>query len=115
MGQYSGSITVPFKIVPKKPTSLKLTTGKRTLTVSFKKVSKSQKVIRYKVQYRIKGSATWKTKVVKVKLTGKTAKQKRAKITLKKLKAGRTYEVRVYAYKGSYPGAPTTVKRKYVK
>jgi hypothetical protein len=111
-----GTKAMTFKIVPKKPTKLKVkAAGKKALKVTFRKVSKSQKVKTYKVMYRIKGTAKWKTKTVKVKLTGKSAKKKGVSVTLKKLRKGKTYQVRVYAYKGSYKGAPTGIKSRKVK
>ncbi|MDR1412674.1 MAG: fibronectin type III domain-containing protein [Actinomycetes bacterium] len=114
-GSYKGSISATFKIVPKKPTSLKLTAAKKSLKVTFKKVSKAQKITSYKVQYRLKGTSAWKSKTVKVKLTGASAKKTTAVVTLKKLTSKKTYQVRVYAYKGAYAGNATGIKTKKIK
>jgi fructan beta-fructosidase len=114
-GAFKGSKTLTFNILPKKPSALKAKAGKKSIKVSFKKVSGAQKVKTYKVEYRIKGAAKWKSKTVKVKLTGKAAKQKSVTFTLKGLKSKKTYELRVYAYKGSYKGLPTGVRRVKVK
>jgi hypothetical protein len=114
-GICKGIKALNFKIVPKKPTGLKLKAGKKTLKITFKKVSKAQKVKTYKVQYRVKGTAKWKSKTLKVKLTGKAAKSKTTSLTLKKLKPKKTYQVKVYAYKGAYKGASTGMKSKKIK
>jgi hypothetical protein len=112
---YKAAISLSFKIVPKKPTGLKLKAGKKSLKVTFKKVSKAQKVKTYKVEYRVKGNKKWKSKTVRVKLTGKAGKKKTASLTLKKLKSKKTYQVRVYAYKGAYKGAPTKSKNRRIR
>jgi hypothetical protein len=112
---YKGTKALSFKIVPKKPTGLKLKAGKKSLKVTFKKVSKAQGVKTYKIEYRVKGTAKWRSKTVKVKLTGKEAKAKTVTMTLKKLTSKKIYQVRVYAYKGVYKGYPTGVKRFRVK
>jgi hypothetical protein len=112
---YAGSKVLGFKIVPKRPTALKLKAGKTFIRVSFKKVSTAQKVKTYRIEYRIKGAAKWKSKTVKVKLTGKAAKEKIITFALKKLNSKKTYQVRVYAYKGSYKGYPTGLRRVKVK
>jgi hypothetical protein len=112
---YKGTKTLNFKIIPKKPTGLKLKAGKKSLKVTFKKVSKAQKIKTYKVQYKLKSAKKWKSKTVKVKLTGKAGKKKTASLTLKRLKSKKTYQVRIYAYKGAYKGLPTKQKSKKIK
>jgi hypothetical protein len=114
-GIFSGEKRLSFKIVPKRPAGLKLKSGSKSLTVTFRKVSAAQKVKTYKVEYRIKGAAKWKSKTVKVKLTGKAAKVKTAGLTLKRLKGKKTYEVRVYAFKGACKGKATGLKRARVR
>jgi hypothetical protein len=111
-GGYSGTLKANFKIVPKKPAALKLKAWKKSLKITFNKLSKAQKITTYKVEYRVKGDKTWKSKTVKVKLN---AKAKTAALTLKNLKSKKTYEVRAYAYKNSFKGYPTGVKRAKVK
>jgi hypothetical protein len=110
-GAFVGTKDLTFKIVPKKPTALKLKASKKSIKVTFRKVSNAQKIKTYKIEYRIKGAARWKAKTVKVKLTGKAGKNKTASLTLKNLKPKKTYEVRVYAYKGEYKGLPTGARR----
>jgi hypothetical protein len=104
-GAFKGTKTLTFKIVPKKPAKLALTAGKKSIKVTFNRVSAAQKITTYKVQYRVKGAAKWISKTVKVKGSKKTAS-----VTLTNLKSKKTYQVRVYAYKGSYAGLPTSAK-----
>jgi hypothetical protein len=111
----AGAKTLSFRIVPKKPANLRLTAGKQSLKVTFNKVSKTQKITAYKVQYRLKGAAKWKTKTIKTRLTGADAKKKTLSITLKNLKSKRTYQVRVLAYRSVYIGYPTAIKIKKIK
>ena len=90
--RYSGTITKTFKINPKKPTILKPAAAKKAVTVKWKKVS--GKISGYEVMYSTsksfkKGSAT-KTKLVKSTKTSYKAT---------KLKAKKTYYVKVRAYK----------------
>jgi hypothetical protein len=112
---YTGKVTVSFKIVPRTPTKLKVKSGKRSLKVTFAKVSKAQKVKTYKVQYRYKNGnkwTSWKSKTVKVKAKSKA---KTVTVTLKKLKSKKTYQVQVYAYRGAYKSPPTGPKPAKVK
>jgi Leucine-rich repeat (LRR) protein len=118
IGKYSGSKIVTIKILPKKPTKLKLKAGTKSIKVTWKKVSKAQQVTGYIVQYKLKTAKTWKSKTVKVSYKGKTT----ASYTIKKLKKGKTYQVRVVTYKkikggaskGTYKSLPTAVKSKKV-
>jgi hypothetical protein len=89
-GKYSGVVTATFKIVPKKLAAPKATAGAKRLKVTWKPASKAQKVTAYQVRYKAKGAAKWKTKTVAAKKTG---------VTLKKLKAGKAYQVQVRARK----------------
>jgi hypothetical protein len=114
-GNFSGKVskTVTFKINPKSTKISKLTVskavGKRKMKVSFKKVSKVQKVTSYQVSYRAKKSKKWKTVTVSAK---------KSSVTLKSLKKGKKYEVRVRAVKkiakgaskGKYYGAWSKIK-----
>jgi hypothetical protein len=98
-GNYSGTNNLTFKIVPKKPTGLKLTAGKKSLTVKWKKVSKAQKVTGYQVQYRYKTGkkwSAWKAKTFKVSYKSKA--KTRAK-TIKKRKEKRLHQIKIRAYK----------------
>ncbi|MDR2487303.1 MAG: fibronectin type III domain-containing protein, partial [Clostridiales Family XIII bacterium] len=106
---YKGIKPTTFKIVPKKPTKLVVEPRKNALRVTFKKLSATQKVTTYRVQYRVKGTAKWKSRTVTVKLTGAAAQKTTAGLTLKPLPGKKVWEVRVYAYKGAYKGAATAI------
>jgi hypothetical protein len=98
-GNYSGTNNLTFKIVPKTPTGLKLTAGKQSLSVKWKKVSKAQKVTGYQVQYRYKSGSkwsAWKARTFKVSYKAKAVTVTKA---LEKLKAKKTYQVSVSACK----------------
>jgi hypothetical protein len=97
-GNYTGAKTLTFKIVPKKNSVKKITVGKKSAKVYFKKVSAAQKVTGYQVQYRQKGTSKWKTKPVSAK---------KSVVAIKGLKKGKQYQFRVRAYK-------TVAKVKYV-
>ncbi len=75
------SVTTPGKAAVK---SLKA--GKKQLTVN---VTKQQGVSGYQIQYRVKGTSKW---------TSKTLKGTKTKLVLKKLKAGKKYQVRARAF-----------------
>lgn len=93
------------KITLKKPVIKKLATKKKkTLTVSFGKVSKATK-------YVIQISPNKKFKKNVKQKTVKSAK----KVTFKKLKSKKTYYVRVRAFKGKTKSAYSKVKHKKVK
>ncbi|MCR4709032.1 MAG: leucine-rich repeat protein [Clostridiales bacterium] len=105
-GNYMGIKKVTFKILPKKVTGLKLTSPKsKQLKVAY---AKSPGGVKYKVAYRVKGTTSWKT----VTVTG-TSK------LIKSLKGGKTYQVRVKAFKTvngtNYEGAWTAIKSLKVK
>jgi hypothetical protein len=89
-GAYTGAKTLTFKIVPKKNSMKKIAVGKKSAKVSFNKVSSAQKVTGYQVQYRQKGTSTWKIKTVSAK---------KSSVTIKGLKKGKQYQFRVRAYK----------------
>ncbi|MDR1834132.1 MAG: hypothetical protein LBQ92_05725, partial [Propionibacteriaceae bacterium] len=82
IGKYSGYKAVAYRILPK-TTSLKATKKGATAKVTVAKV-KALRGAYYHIQYRAKGSATWKS----VKTTA-------TKITLKKLAASKKYVFRV--------------------
>lgn len=85
-GNYTGSITKTFKILPAKVTQKTPVAGTKKVTVKYVTVKGS---CRYQIAYRIKGTSTWK----KVNTTLTTAK------TIKKLKSGKKYQIKVRAYK----------------
>ncbi len=63
-----------FKILPTKTYIRKITPGTRQMKVYWKKVSASQKISRYQIRYRIKGTSKWKTKTCKASLSSTTIK-----------------------------------------
>ena len=88
-GDYAGTATASFAINPKAVTGLKLTAGKGKLTAAWKKASG---VTGYQLQYGTKKSFS-SAKTVKV------SKATTLKKTLKSLKSGKTWYVRIRAYK----------------
>lgn len=87
-GNYTGTITKTFKIVPGKAKIKKVKAGKRSIRVTLAaKVSKLGGS-KYQVAYRYKGSSKWHYKTT----TGKTLK-------ISKLKKGRICQVKVRAFK----------------
>ena len=82
------SIRDYFVIEPAKAVVRKVTPGKKQLTVTVKD-QKLSGITGYKIQYRIKGTSKWKSKTLKA---GKT------KLTIRKLKTGKKYEVRARGY-----------------
>ncbi len=105
-GRYSGSKSLTFNIKPAKVKGLKLTsTKKKQLKVTY---TKQKGGVKYQLAYRIKGKKTWKK--VTVKGTSKL---------LKSLKGGKTYQVKVRAFKKvgakTYYGAWCKVKAKKVR
>ena len=89
-GKYSGNAENAFQIRPKRAAISKITVGKKQMTVKMKTKVSATGGTKYKVSYRVKGTKKWKTVT--------TAKQS---VTIKKLKKGKKYEVKVIAYKGS--------------
>ena len=107
ISKFTGTITKYFKIKPKKAYTPTLkSSSKKKLKVSWKK--SPGKVSGYQIYYRVKGTSTWK-KVY----TSSTSK------TLKNLKSGKTYQVKIRAYKTidgkKYFGSFSSVKTKKVK
>ena len=84
-GKYTGTKTKTFSINPAKVKNLKVTGGKKALTVSF---TKGKGSVKYQIAYRVKGSSKWKT------VTSTTNKK-----TISGLKGGKTYQVKVRAFK----------------
>ncbi len=79
--------------------------GRKKLTVKWAIVPYAEK---YQVKYRKKGTSKWKTKITE-----------NSKITLKKLKKGKKYQVKVRAIRvvdgRNYPGAYSKITTKRVK
>jgi hypothetical protein len=90
IGQYSGTKTITFKIVPKKTSISKVTAGAKNFKVSWKAVPAKQKITKYQLRYKVKGAKKWATKTVSAKKTN---------LTVKKLVKGKTYQIQVRSYK----------------
>ena len=105
-GNYSGSKTLTFKIVPKKTSISSLKAGKKSFTVKYKKqTSGTGYEFQYGTSKSFKGAKT-------VKIT----KNKTVSKTVKKLKSKKTYYVRVRVTKGSsYKSSWSAVKKVKVK
>ena len=108
-GAYTGTITKTFKIYPKATSITKLTSPKKKqLKATFKKVSG---VTGYQVVYSTSKKFT--------KATTKTATVKTTSKTVKSLKKGKTYYVKVRTFKTvggvKYYGAYSAVKKIKVK
>ena len=107
--EYKGTITRSFKIVPKKAVIAKTNTGKRKLTVKTKTTVAKTGGTTYQIRYRVKGESKWKT-----------LKTKKQSLTIKKLKKGKRYQVKVRAcrsvdgktYYGAWSKVQTTKKIK---
>ena len=84
-GEYYGTTTKTFKIVPAATKVKKAKAGKKKITV---KLSKAKGASTYQVRYKVKGSKKWKT-----------ASSKKPSATLKKLKSGKKYQVQARAVK----------------
>ena len=85
-GNYTGTITATYKIVPKKTTIKKVSAGKKKATVKFNKVSGIS-------GYQVKaGTNKSVSKGTKTKTTNKTS------YTMKSLKKGKRYYFKVRTY-----------------
>ena len=105
MGKYTGTVKKSFKVVPGKVTISGVTGGTKQFTVKWGKKSGG---VKYQIKYRVKGTSTWKN-------TSSTTTSK----TVKNLTKGKTYKVKVRAYKTvngtNYYGAFSAVKTVKVK
>jgi len=89
-GNFTGTKTITFNIVPKANKVSKITAGKKQMKVTWSKVSSAQKITKYQVRYRVKGTTAWKTK---------TYAASKASAAIKSLKKGKAYQVQVRSYK----------------
>jgi hypothetical protein len=89
-GKYTGTKSITFKIIPQKASVSKLVAGKNQLKVTWKKVSAAQKITKYEVRYKIKGTKKWQTKTASAKSTG---------LTITKLQKGKAYQIQIRSYK----------------
>ena len=110
LGAYKDSVSKSFKINPKNIKSLKVKSGKKQMTVTWKK---DKKVSGYEIVY-----ATSKN-FKKGKKTIKITKAKTVKKVIKKLKAKKTYYVKVRSFKKvskkKYYSAYTKAKKIKIK
>ena len=89
-GRYCGSISKTFKINPKGTKLSKLTASQKAFTVTWTK--QATQTTGYEIQYGLK-------KNFKGAKTLQVKKNKTTKATIKKLKGGKTYYVRIRTYK----------------
>jgi hypothetical protein len=90
IGQYSGTKTITFKIVPKKTSISGVKTGAKNFKVRWKAVPAAQKITKYQLRYKVKSAKKWVTKTVSAKSTN---------LTVRKLVKGKTYQIQVRSYK----------------
>lgn len=98
-GYYKNYISATFTVAKNflgQVKNFKLKAGKKSFTASWKKLNGAKK---YQLSYKLFGSSKWKT-----------VTSKKLKLTVKKLKKGKTYEVRMRAVKGSVKGLWTATK-----
>lgn len=86
-GDYSDAAQGTFTILPAKAGIRSVTVGKKKMTVKMKGKPYVCGAESYQIQYRIKGKASWKT------VTCRSSSK-----TIKGLKKGKKYQVRVRAY-----------------
>ncbi|MBC6680267.1 hypothetical protein [Zhenpiania hominis] len=102
-GNYTGTITKTFIVKPRKVANVKVTKGKKRVTVRYKK----QNGARYQIYYKTAGSKA------------KTVKTAAVKRTIKNLKSGKRYTIKVRAYKKidgkTYYGKYSTAKKVRVR
>lgn len=100
---YKGEIVKTFTVVPRKAAINSVKPGKKKMTVKAKKKLSYTGGNRYEVQYKVKGAKKWNKAVAK-----------KQSITIKKLKKGKQYQVRIRAFKKigkkTYYGAWSSVK-----
>ena len=89
-GKYSGTKTLVFKIVPKGTSISKLKAGKKQFTAKWS--AQTTQTTGYELQYSTKSSMSGAKKVT-------VGKNKTTSSTVKKLKGGKKYYVRVRTYK----------------
>jgi hypothetical protein len=89
-GNFTGSKTVSFNIVPKKNKLTKLTVGKKQMNLTWAKPDKAQNITKHELRYRVKGTSKWTTKTYTATKTS---------ATLGKLTANKKYEVQLRSYK----------------
>lgn len=87
-GDYSGTKNLYFTIVPKVPAIKSMTAGTKSLKVTATTKPTAKGASTYQIAYRVKGTSTWKY-----------ATTTSATKTIKSLKKGKVYQVRMRAFK----------------
>jgi len=90
-GNFTGTKTVSFKIVPKANSVSKVAVGKGQITPRWTATDKKQGITKYEVRYKEKGAAKWSKP--------KAADSSKTSLTITKLKKGKKYDVSVRSYK----------------
>ncbi len=102
-GNYSGSKSFTYRILPKKPAVKTVTAGKKSMTVKASTAVAKTGGTTYQIAYRVKGTSKWYY----------TTTTKQSKV-IKKLKKKKKYQVKIRAYrtvnKVKYYGAWSAVK-----
>lgn len=106
-GRYAGTMKASFAVVPAKASIKKTSRGKRSIKLIMSTLPASKGGSKYQVAYRVKGSKKWHYKTI----TSKT-------VTIKRLKRGKRYIVKVRAiktvngkkYNGAWSKTKTTGK-----
>jgi hypothetical protein len=89
-GDYLGSKSVKFDIVPQPTKLTKATPGKKQVSLAWTKATPAQKASGYQLQMRATDAVTWKASNYGVATVSAVKKN---------LKAGKTYEFRIRTYK----------------
>jgi hypothetical protein len=89
-GGYTDTVTVKFRIVPKAVSVKSVKPGKGSLTVKWAKAPSAEKITKYEVRWKVKGTKSWKSKAVS---------SAKSSLAVKKLKKGKRYEVQARVYK----------------
>lgn len=101
-GSYSGVVKVTFKIKPQKTQKLKVSVKGRTAKITFKKAKGASKTAVYY-------STNKKMKKASVKKVSKS------RLTVRRLKKGKTYYFKAIGFSGSLYGAATKIIKVKVK
>ena len=102
-GDYTGTVSRTFRIVPKKAVISKAVPGKKQVRVIMSAKAASTGGSAYQIFYRVKGKGKWQSATAKGKAK-----------TIRKLKKGKKYQIKVRAYRSvggtEYYGAWSMVK-----
>jgi hypothetical protein len=99
-GNYTGTKTITFKILPAKLAIKKATAGKKKITVTWNKKAKFG-ATKVAISYKLKSASNWTIKYVALS---------KGKYTIKNLKKGKRYQVKIAGAKDStFIGAYSTI------